>query len=94
MPIKPFQYYVFGFRDYVIKQEFGFYESSDAASSFLELILIKLKEQPEQIKPILEELMSDIEYIASNQKLFDADVDIYGDFLVLFNQIKELAYGA
>ena len=25
MPIKPFQYYVFGFKDYVIKKEIGSY---------------------------------------------------------------------
>ena len=38
--------------------------------------------------------MTDIEYIASNQKLYDADVDIYGGFLKLLSQIKELANSA
>jgi hypothetical protein len=93
MPKKPFQYYIFGFRDYVIRRDFGFYESSDAASSFLRIVLLKLREQPEFILPVLSKLMPDIEFIANNQELYDADIDIYGDFKELLHQIKELGGG-
>lgn len=91
MPIKPFQYYVFGFRDFVRKGDFGFYESSDAASAFLGLILQKLKEQPSHILPVIPELMKDIEYIAENQSMYEADIDIYGDFMGIYNEIVSLA---
>ena len=91
MPKKPFQYYIFGFRDYVKNGEFGFYESSDAASSFLRLILHKLKEQPDHILPVIPELFKDIEYIANNQALYDADEDIYGNFTELLSEIKRYA---
>lgn len=93
MPKKPFQYYIFGFRDYVMNGDFGFYESSDAASAFLGLILYKLKEQPDYILPVLEALFKDIEYIANNQAVYDADEDIYGNFKELLAEIKQYANG-
>lgn len=89
MPIKPFQYYMLGFRDYVIGKDFGDYEDADAASTFLHLVLHKLKEQPEFVNSLMDDLMSDIEFVASNQLLYDADEDIYGNFLDLLNKIKE-----
>ena len=91
MPKKPFQYYVFGFRDFVIQQNFGICESSDAASSFLNLILYKLEKQPDFILPVIEKLFPDIEFIADNQVLYDADEDIYGNFQEKFANIKKLA---
>jgi len=91
MPKKPFQYYIFGFRDYVINGDFGSYESSDAASSFLQLILHKLKEQPDHILPVLPGLLKDIEYVAKNQALYDADEDIYGNFIEVLAEIKQYA---
>lgn len=90
MPIKPFQYYIFGFRDFVIQQDFGICESSDAASSFLNLVIYKLEEKPEFILSVLPELMKDIEFIANNQELFDADEDIYGSFKDKLQEIKRL----
>ncbi|AJQ97204.1 hypothetical protein [Gynuella sunshinyii] len=89
MPKKPFQYYIFGFRDYVINGDFGFYERSDAASAFLELILIKLKKQPDYVLPVLPDLFKDIEYIANHQALYEADEDIYGNFKALWAEINE-----
>ena len=90
MPKKPFQYYVFGFRDFVRNGKFGFYESSDAASAFLNLILQKLKEQPDHILPVVPELMNDVKYIASNQAIYEADADIYGNFMDIYNEIRSL----
>jgi hypothetical protein len=37
MPKIPFQYYIFGLRDYVMRQEFDSYDDPDAASCFLNL---------------------------------------------------------
>lgn len=91
MPRKPFQYYVFGFRDFVHNGDFGFYESSDAASAFLGLILQKLKEQPSHILPVISELLKDVEYIAKNQDMYEADSDIYGNFIDIYNEILILA---
>jgi hypothetical protein len=88
MPIKPFQYYILGFRDFVLARNFGFYESSDAASSFLLLVLNKLEEQPEFVLPIFSELGSAIEFVATNQSLYKARLDIYGDFLELNRRIN------
>jgi hypothetical protein len=94
MSQKPFQYYIFGFRDFVLRRDFGFFENSDAASSFLQLILLKLKEQPDHIRPVLSQLMPDIEFIANNQELYEADKDIYGDFKETLREISELSNGA
>jgi hypothetical protein len=91
MPKKPLQYYIFGFRGYVINGSLGFYESSAAASSFLRLILVELKEQPDYILPVLPSLIKDIGYIANNQKLYDADEDIYGSFIGLLAEIYQYA---
>lgn len=89
MPKKPFQYYILGFRDYVIARNFCFYECSDAASSFLLLILNKLEKQPDFILPIYSELASAIEFIAKNQSLYEADLEIYGDFLEHYSKISK-----
>jgi hypothetical protein len=91
MPKKPFQYYIFGFCDFVIRQDFGILESSDAPSSFLDLILYKVEKQFDYILPILPRLLKDIEYIANNQELYDADEDIYGNFQEKLAHIKELS---
>jgi hypothetical protein len=91
MPKKPFQYYIFGFREFVILQNFGFCESSDAASSFLNLILVKLEKQPDYILPVIEKLFPDIEFLANNQELYDADESIYGNFKDKLAAIREFA---
>ncbi len=93
MPKKPFQYYIFGFRDFIIRRDFGLGDDADAASSFLNLILYKLEKQPDFILPMLPQLITDIEFIANNQKLFDADEDIYGNFQETLAKIKDLSRG-
>uniref|UniRef100_UPI0040566737 hypothetical protein n=1 Tax=Candidatus Electrothrix sp. TaxID=2170559 RepID=UPI0040566737 len=90
MPRGAFQYYIFGLRDYVIRQDFGFYDSSDAASCFINLILEKLRKDPEFIRPIISDLLPDLEFVAENQKLYEADGEIYGDFRVMYRDIVRL----
>src|SRR5271165_5401823 len=86
MPEIPFRYYMIGFRDFVMAGDFE-YEGADAASCFLQLVLQKLKQERESIAPIIPELLEAVEHVARNQSAFDADIDIYGDFLDLAAQI-------
>jgi len=88
MPKKPFQYYILGFRDFVLARNFGYLESSDAASSFLLLVLNKLEKQPEFIMPIYPALSAAVKFVAENQSLYEANEAIYGNFIELLNKIK------
>jgi len=90
MPKVPFQYYIFGFRDYVMAGKFDLFDSSDAASCFLELIEEKLQNQPDYILPVMDELMPAIIHVSRNQAAYDADIDIYGDFQEKGRRIAEL----
>jgi hypothetical protein len=89
MPEIPFRYYMIGFRDFVMAGDFE-YEGADAGSCFLRLVLQKLEQEPACIAPIMPELLETVEYVAQNQSAFDADKDIYGDFLDLAAQIRAL----
>jgi hypothetical protein len=55
MPEVPFRYYMLGFRDFIMANEFEFLGASDAASCFLGLVLEKLDKQPQYIVPIMPE---------------------------------------
>lgn len=90
MPKIPFRYYMIGFRDFVMAGDFGHLEGADAASCFLRLVLQKLEQEPACIAPIMPELVETVEHVARNQSAFDADKDIYGDFLDLAAQICAL----
>lgn len=89
MPDVPFRYYMLGFRDFMMGDDFDGNES-DAASCFLELILEKLEKFPLTIVPIMHELLPAAEYVAQNQVKFDADIEIYGNFLDKLTKIKVL----
>ena len=95
MPTLPFQYYIFAFCEFLISEEVltlnDGVNAADAASCFLGLIIYKLEHQRADIEPIFDELMPYIEYVVSNQSLFDADIDIYGDFKEKFSLIQKLA---
>jgi len=45
---------------------------------------------PRVIVPVMPDLLSAIKYVAGNQKLFDADEHIYGNFLVKRSRIQTL----
>src|SRR5882724_1484433 len=66
MPEVPFQYYILGFRDFVMARNFERLTASESASCFLELILKKLENHPRHIVPIMPELLSAIEYVAQH----------------------------
>ncbi len=84
MPRIPFQYYMIGFRDSVLSLKHNELDISTSASSFLNLVLYKLKNDRGDILPIMASLKAAIDYIVENQDKYDADIDIYGDF----NEVK------
>ena len=90
MPDVPFRYYILGFRDFVTAKQFNFLDGSDAASCFLGLVLEKLENQSRLIVPVMPALLPAVEYVARNQGLFDADEDIYGNFLEKLSRIQTL----
>lgn len=90
MPIKPFQYYILGFRDFIKVGNFQLFDEADAASSFINLVESKLEKTPDYVMPIIDELMPTLEYIASNQELYKADVNIFGDFLKKLEKINQM----
>src|ERR1700756_3261743 len=81
MPEVPFRFYMLGFRDFVMARNYGFLNASDAASCFLGLVLEKLDKHPQQIIPIMPDLLPTLEYVGQNQALFEAAESIYGNFL-------------
>ncbi|KGF71482.1 hypothetical protein DO97_19285 [Neosynechococcus sphagnicola sy1] len=87
MPVKAFQYYIFGLRDYVMKRDFGYLDSSDAASCFIGLVLEKLENEPSKIIPVLSELIPSIEFVSNNQNLYEASEEIYGNFKSKYKRI-------
>ncbi len=91
MPLIPFQYYIFGLKQYIDTGNIDQFDKPDTANCFIELVEDKLKKQPEYIRPILMKLMPTIEYVVNNQILFEADIDIYGDFNEKLKIIKQLA---
>jgi hypothetical protein len=80
MPEVPFRYYVLGFRDFVMAQDFEHLDSPDAASCFLGVVLEKLEKQPGYILPIMPQLLPAIHHVAMNQASFEASESNYGSF--------------
>ncbi len=91
MPIKPFQYYMYGFKQFIDKGKFDDNEASDAVNCFISLVANVLEKKPGYIKPILNDLMPTLEHISENQLEYEAAIDIYGHFPVKLDRIKELA---
>jgi hypothetical protein len=69
MPRVRFEYYMLGFRDFVMAGDFGDNFASDAANCFLDLVAKKLEKLPHDIVPIMPELLPSIERLARNQTL-------------------------
>lgn len=90
MPDVPFRYYILGFRDFVMGKQFDRCNQASAADCFLGLVLEKLENHPRLIVPVMHELMVTVEYVARNQTLFDADVEIYGNFMDRLSRIQTL----
>jgi hypothetical protein len=88
MPTIPFQYYVFAFVRYVMSDSAK--NDPDAASGFLSLIEARLEKSPASVIAIMDDLLPCLDFISENQKHFDADEHIYGDFKERRHKILEL----
>ncbi len=77
-PRAVFQYYVFAFVKFLLSES-GEGES-DAASPFLSLLEQRENKDPESVSEIYSDLAEAVDFVASHQGYFDADVDIYGSF--------------
>ena len=94
MPIKPFQYYVLGFKQFIEIRDFNQFDDADAASCFIRLVESMLTKKRNFIKPVLNELMPTVRHIAENQSAYDADEQIYGSFKEIYQNIQKLAKSA
>ena len=88
MPTKPFQYYILGFRDFVLAGNFQCHEASDYASYFFDMVEYLLENNVALIISSMRELMPSLEYVANNQNKYEAPYDIYGDFKTKYSTIK------
>jgi hypothetical protein len=86
MPIKPFQYYIFGLKEYLESDTCP--DKADAASCFLELIQERFESNYDDMMQIIELLMPAIRMVVENQENFGADIDIYGDFSDMLSNIN------
>jgi len=92
MPRAAFQYYVLAFAMFIMSdQAIG---DSDSASSFLRLLINREKKDAGSVSTIYLSLQDTVELVASHQQDFDADIDIYGNFPELANEIHELVGAA
>jgi hypothetical protein len=91
MPELPFRYYMLGFRDFIMSDDFGVMGASDAASCFLGLVLRKLERQPRSIVPIMPDLLPAIRHVANNQTALGASESIYGNFSEKLRRIEALS---
>ena len=80
MPKRPFAYYINCLARYVASGQVDPDNAADLAGSFLNLVEEKAKGFPSGIKPNILALRKTVAYVADNQALFGADLDIYGDF--------------
>ncbi|MDH3512336.1 MAG: hypothetical protein OER85_15905 [Gammaproteobacteria bacterium] len=90
MPSIAFNYYAPVFAKYVLSNDAR--GDSDGASSFLHMVLELIQanrslgtEETEQT------LLAAAKIVATRQAFYDADIDIYGDFSDLYDQIIQLA---
>jgi len=90
MPALPFQYYMLGFRDFMMAGKFDETWASDAASCFLGLVWEKLEKHPKHILPIMPQLLSAIRHVATNRSSFGASEAIYGSFQEKLERIENL----
>ena len=86
-PRPVFQYYVHAFASFVMSDQAK--GDPDSASPFLGLLESREERDPGSVKTIFESLASCVDFIASNQTHFDADIDIYGDFKERAQRVRE-----
>lgn len=90
MPAEPFNFYAPVFAKYILSKNAR--GDSDGASSFLHLVAWMLKSNPDVMARETKTLLVDVAgRISRNQAFYDADEDIYGNFIEVYLEIKNLA---
>lgn len=92
MPKNPFGYYILGLRDFILAGDFPEHEAADFTSYFLDMVVYVLEHDYPMISSKMKDLMPALKYISYNQDVYDAPLEIYGDYMEKFNKIKYL-YG-
>ncbi len=88
MPIKPFNFYVKAFVKYILSNKAK--GDADGASSFLDMVEWKLETEADIISSDIKKLLIETsKKVSTNQQFYDADQDIYGDFLEKYEKIKQ-----
>ena len=91
MPRKPFEYYIIGFAEFILKGQFNKFDASDVASSFLNLIEEKLSSNQLLSNNSVEKILLAVQFIMCHQfDLFMNNIEIYGDFKVKGEKIIHL----
>lgn len=90
MPSIAFNYYAPVFAKYVLSNDAK--GDSDGASSFLHMVIELLQANRSLAAEETEQtLLAAAEIVVLRQAFYDADIDIYGDFSDLYEQIIQLA---
>ena len=87
-PRPVFQYYVHAFAKFVMSDKAV--GDSDSASPFLSLLEVREKRDPGSVEEIFESISEALDFVASRQEYFDADVNIYDDFRDRAKRIREV----
>ncbi len=90
MPSKPFCYYIRGFAQFILDRKFHEMNAADTASCFLNLVEEKLRDEPQVIASIMDDLYPVVLHLVKCQHEYDADVDIYGSFSEKAKKIENL----
>ena len=88
MPRRAFQYYIFAFAEFLMSDAAA--GESDDASPFLRLLIDREEHDPGSVAEIYSDLEEVVEFIASHQDYFEADLTIYGDFSELAVTLRGL----
>ena len=90
MPAIAFNYYAPVFAKYVLSNNAK--GDSDGASSFLHMVIELIQANRSLATEKTEHtLIAAAKIVATRQAFYDADIDIYGDFSDLYDQIIQLA---
>ena len=89
MPRVPLNYYAPAFAQYITSEKAA--EDADGASSFLRRVIWIVKETPHLLTERTKELLiAAAKEVMVNQEFYDADIDIYGRFEDLSEEIEQL----
>lgn len=90
MPSIAFNYYAPIFAKYVLSNNAK--DDSDGASSFLHMVIELIQANRSlATERTVQTLIAAAKIVAIRQAFYDADIDIYGDFTDLYDQIIQLA---